>query len=244
VPRLSSLLRGIFACSVLLTAVDSASAQARPRTQPAANPAQFVAKFRTHYTDVWNQFAAEYDEADKKDGTKTEAFGPADKKDGAKQKYIGYKEAFKVFGLTKPEVVWTPEEAERREAEKEKKEEEKKAAESTSTASTSTSTSETKPKKKARKKPDRVDIHFVDALDKDGDGKISKKEYDDWADSSAKADAAAYATQLNALRAAGQSEAQLAKAEAAALKQAQANQKNALNAFVNAMKQQQVARKK
>jgi len=275
--HLSTILRYTFACGLLVAAVNPASAQVRPNNRPQqVNPAQFVAKFRAHYTDVWNKYAVEYDDATDggKDAFNSQSTGKKDApKDGGKQKYIGYAEAFKVFGLTKPEVVWTPDEAEKRELKKEaaaekkaaekkeaaekkaaeaaekkdeaekkpadkkdeaekkpaekKDETEKKPSESTSTASTT----EAKPKKKP-KKPDRVDIHFVDALDKSGDGRVSKAEYDAWADSCAKSDAAAYATELNALRAAGQAEAQLAKAEAAALKKAQANQQKAMQAYV------------
>ncbi len=264
--HLSTILRCSFACGLLLATVNTVSAQARPNNRvQQVNPAQFVAKFRAHYTDVWNKYAVEYDDAADggKDAFGSQSTGKKDApKDGGKQKYIGYAEAFKVFGLTKPEVPWSLEEAEKRELKKEeaaekraadkkeaaekkaaeaadkkddtekkpaekKEDAEKKPADSTSTASTS----DAKPKKKP-KKPDRIDIHFVDSLDKSGDGKVSKAEYDAWADSAAKADAAAFATQLNAMRAAAQAEAQLAKAEAAALKQAQANQQKAMQAYV------------
>jgi hypothetical protein len=247
--HLSAFLRCTFACGMLLAAVSPASAQFPPNNNRnnQNNPAQYIAMFRAPLTEAWNKYAVEYDDEaaaakdDNKFGSTADKKDDKAKKDGKGQKYIGYAEAFKLFGLTKPEKPWVPPDEAKKEEDK-KEAAKKEDADKKESTSTSTSTADTKPapKKKTPKKPDRIDVHFVDALDKDSDGKISKQEYDTWADSYAKAEAAAYAAELNALRQATKDAAQLAKAEAAAMKAAQQRAQQAAKQVAQA---RQVARR-
>jgi hypothetical protein len=188
VPRLSSLVRSLGACSALLIAVNSVSAQANPfaggaapapapggRAPAKANGDKYFENFRAPWTKFFND-----------NSVKDETAG---------KRYMGYHEAYKAFHIHVPNQPYVPDdEVADTKKDNEKKDDTKK--EETKSESQSTSMADAKPAPK-KKKPNRIDVHFVDMLDKDGDHKVDEEEFNKWADAYCHEEADAYAAEIN-----------------------------------------------